>query len=152
MLLSIYKQINIFQVTVLLLPSLLFLMQISILKLVLGTCGTHEIQENSKNYVVQLPSHRWKLNYRQAMKFNFVTPSRQGWCCNYPGISKEQNVFPCTNFILNVKSLKQKMLFFVGHISMFQSVVLYFLSSKSDYVFLDKKDTLFIPFEYMSWL
>jgi hypothetical protein len=78
MLLSIYKQINIFQVTVLLLPSLLFLMQISILKLVLGTCGTHEIQENSKNYVVQLPSHRWKLNYRQAMKFNFVTPSRQG--------------------------------------------------------------------------
>jgi len=78
MLLSTCKEINNFQVTVLLLPSLLVLMQISISKLVFGICGTHEIQENSKNYAAQLPRYGWKLNYRQAMKFNFVTPRRQG--------------------------------------------------------------------------
>ena len=71
-----------------------FSIQISILKLVVGTYGARETQENSKNYVVQLPSYRWKLNYRQAMKFNFVPPQHQGWCCNYPGISKEKNCIP----------------------------------------------------------
>jgi hypothetical protein len=63
------------------------------LKLAFGTCGAHEVQENSKNYVVQIPSYRSKLNYRQAMKFNFVTTQRQGWRCNYPGISKEK-IYP----------------------------------------------------------
>ena len=42
------------------------------------------------------------------------------------------------------------MLFFVGHISMYQSVLLYFLMSQSDYYFLDKNDGPFILFEYMS--
>jgi hypothetical protein len=127
-----------------------FSIQISVLKLVFGTCGGHEIQDNSKNYVVQLPSYRWKLNYRQAMKFNFVTPQRQRWCCNCPGIAEEQNVFHCTNFILNINILKHKILIFVGHISMYQSALLYFLPSKFDYFFLDKKERPFILLEYMS--
>lgn len=98
-----------------------------------------EIQGNSKSYVVQLPNYRRKLNYRQAMKFNFVTHHHRVGAVITLVFLKNKMYSPCTNFILNTNISKHKILVSVGHTSMYQSILLYFLPPKFDYFLLDKK-------------